>query len=117
LELFEIDRLVEFPLRGGREVVVTEAECARAVVGRLQQVIQFTELGIACVLLDDTTAPVVGPGIARRAEDAVQSRFLVGPGRELEFDGIELNGVLVLQIGAAVDKPPEGIASGVLKAP
>jgi hypothetical protein len=33
LEFHEIGRLVEFPLRGGRDVVVPEPERARAVVG------------------------------------------------------------------------------------
>ncbi|MGC1521626.1 MAG: hypothetical protein WA803_08820 [Steroidobacteraceae bacterium] len=33
LEFLEIDRFVEFPLRGGRDVVAPNGESARAVVG------------------------------------------------------------------------------------
>ena len=68
-----------------------EAERARPVVGRFQQVIQFAELRLARVLFDDAAAPVVGAGVAQRAEHAIQQGGFVSALGELEFDRIDLN--------------------------
>ena len=109
LKFFQIDRLVEFPLRGGWNIAQPKAKRAGPIIGRLQKVIQLAELGFARLFLDNAAAPVIRAGIAQCAEDAIQLSGLVSPRGEFQFDGIDLDRLRILQVRAAVDEAPERI--------
>ena len=65
LDLFEIKRLIEAALRGRWPLVKAEAERARTVIRRVQQVIEFARLRLAEVSLDYAPPPEIGAGIAK----------------------------------------------------
>src|SRR3546814_7202261 len=56
------------------------------------------------MLLDDAPAPVVGHGIADRAEEAAHARRLIGGRRKAQFYGIEFDRVAAPQIAPPVDE-------------
>ena len=101
---FQLDDLVELADRGGRQLVATEGQGARAVFGRVQQVVDLGEVGSSGVLLDDATAPGIGRCVAQGAEDAFELDRLRTPGRQGQFVGLQRHRVGALQIGRVVDE-------------
>ena len=57
LQFREIDRLVEFTLRGRRFRPQAEAQRACPVVRRVQEIIEFAKTRLADMAFDDTPAP------------------------------------------------------------
>ncbi len=111
LKFFKIDRLVEFPQRERAGSVEPEAERAGPVVRAIPAGSPARRVGLcrrAFRSRGGPNSPVRHPA-ARRRRPCKLSGF-VGARREFELDGVELDRVRVLQIGAPVDKAPEGVA-------
>ena len=80
----------------------------------LEQIVEFSELVDPCVLLDDAPSPNFRTGIAQCSEDAMETGGLVGCSRQFEFDGIDLYGIGVGQVRAAVNETPFRVSGGRL---
>lgn len=97
----QIECLVEVAASCRRLRAQAEAECSGAVVGRMEQKVEFTPLRAADVALDHPPSPIVRASVAQCAEHAVHGGRLVSPRREPQFDRIEF---VAHHVGAEVHR-------------
>ena len=67
-QLFQVERFIEFSLGSRRLLSEAKAERSGAVVRGIEQVIKLAELRHTGMFFDDAAAPIIGAGIAQRAE-------------------------------------------------
>ncbi len=103
-QFFELERPIEFTLGSGRLAAKPEAERARPVVRRIEQVIELTELRFARMFLDDAAAPIIRAGIAQRPEHAAERRRAVGALAQLQLERIDRHRIRTFEIAAAIDE-------------
>ncbi len=112
LESCQVDGSIETALRRRGGYIQTEAQCAGAVVGSLQEVVEFFEPGAAGMFFDDAPPPPVRHGVADGAEEPAHAGCFERAASEAQFDRIEFHGIGALEVPAAIDEGADRYAIG-----
>jgi hypothetical protein len=107
LQFGAVDGLVELSLRGGGHIAEPEAKRSCSVIGRFQKVVHLSQIGLSCVLFDDTASPIIGTGVTQWAEDSFQMHGAVGFVGQLQFHRVDWHCFGILKVALPVDKASE----------
>src|SRR5690606_30778958 len=104
LQPWQRQRAVETSRGRGWRDIQAKSQCARAIVGRLQQVCKLAQDGNTGVLLDDAPTPVVRTGIAQHAEQASHAQRFERALLELQLQWIERHGIVAFQVPMTINE-------------
>jgi hypothetical protein len=107
LQRRQFQGLVVVAARRGWQHAQAKTQRPSTIIGRLQQIAQLVRRRPAGVALDHQPPPVIGPGIAQRAEHAPVMGRLVLAFAQAQLDRIDLHRVIALQITTAIDETPD----------